>query len=111
MQMTEALQTMAIKYPGSFGMWACIMTDFFYGINEIAIVGNNYDKITFSVLKYYMPNKIVQSSPGNSERFPLLSNRLKEGRTLIYVCREYSCLNPVESAAECVQLIERKHGG
>lgn len=111
MQMTEALQSMAIKYPGSFGMWACAMADFFYGTNEIAIVGDNYDKITFSVLKYYMPNKVVQSSAGNSERFPLLSNRLKEGRTLIYVCREYSCLNPVETAAECAQLIERKHGG
>lgn len=110
MAMVGALQGMAIKYPTSFGIWACTMIDFFYGVNEIAVVGKNYDKTTSSVLKHYVPNKVIQSSAGNNKEFPLLSERLKEGLTLIYLCREYSCLNPVETTNDFVQLIEREHG-
>ncbi len=107
-EMTEAMQSMAIKYPTSFGMWACVMTDYFYGIHELAIVGNNYKKVTSSVLKSYVPNKVIQSSEGNNMSFPLLSNRSKEGHTLIYLCREYSCLKPMENVNEFVQLIEKE---
>ncbi|MBS1750924.1 MAG: thioredoxin domain-containing protein [Bacteroidetes bacterium] len=107
-EMVEAIQSMAIKYPASFGMWACCMTDHFYGINELAVVGDNYKKVTTSVLKHYIPNKVIQSSAGNNIGFPLLSNRFKDRSTLIYRCREYSCQKPIENANEFIQLIEKE---
>ena len=101
-----SLNGVIVKYPTSFGMWAAVMDDIFYGLNEIAAVGDRYKDITKGILSYYLPNRVIQSAPGNNDSFPLLSNRYVKDKTAIYLCHNYSCLQPVEKVADLMQLID-----
>ena len=103
-----SLNGVIVKYPTSFGIWASVMNDIFYGLNEIAVVGNRYKDITKGILSHYLPNKIIQSARGNDDDYPLLNNRYVKDRTVIYLCRNYSCLQPVEKVADLMQLIDQE---
>ncbi len=104
----NSLNGVIVKYPTSFGMWASVIYDTFYGLNEIAVVGNRYKDIASGIAAYYLPNKVIQSAPGNDADFPLLAGRHVKDKTYIYLCRDYSCLQPVEKVADLMQLIEQE---
>lgn len=106
--MMGALTNVVSRYPTSFGMWATVLLGMYYGKNEIAIVGDRYTDILSDVLKYYLPDRIIQSSPGDNETFPLLASRHVLHQTNIYLCRDYSCKKPVQNAVELMQLIEQE---
>ncbi|HTN05316.1 thioredoxin domain-containing protein [Agriterribacter sp.] len=103
-----SLSEVIVKYPTSFGMWASVMYDNFYGLNEIAVVGNRYKDIASGISAHYLPNKVLQSAPGNDADFPLLAGRYAGGKTYIYLCRNYSCLQPVEKVVDLMQLIDEE---
>ncbi|HRO45627.1 thioredoxin domain-containing protein [Agriterribacter sp.] len=106
--MCTSLNGVIVKYPTSFGMWAAITYDIFYGLNEIAVVGNRYKDVASDIAAHYLPNKVIQSAPGNDADFPLLTGRHVKDKTYIYLCRNYSCLQPVEKVADVIQLIEQE---
>jgi uncharacterized protein YyaL (SSP411 family) len=60
----------------------------------VAIVGKAVDEKRKSLHKHYHPNKIFAGSTSIST-LPLLINRYKNDETLIYVCRNKTCLQPV----------------
>lgn len=103
-----ALNAVIVKYPTSFGMWASVKYDFFYGVNEIAVVGNRYKDVALEIIAHYSPNKVIQSASESNADFPLLTGRHVKGKTNIYLCRNYSCLQPVERVGDLIQLIEQK---
>ncbi|MGN6493255.1 MAG: thioredoxin domain-containing protein [Agriterribacter sp.] len=107
-QMMEALTDVVSRYPTSFGMWATVLLGMYYGKNEIAIVGDRYKDILSDVLNRYVPDRIIQASPGDNETFPLLTNRYVAQQTNIYLCRDYSCKKPVQNTAELMQLIDQE---
>lgn len=104
----SSLNGVIIKYPTSFGMWATVLYDTFFGLNEIAVVGNRYKEVVFDIAAHYLPNKVIQSASKSNVDFPLLTGRHVEGKTCIYLCRNYSCLQPVEKVPDLLQLIEQE---
>jgi uncharacterized protein YyaL (SSP411 family) len=108
LNMCASLNGVIVKYPTSFGIWASVMNDIFYGLNEIAVVGNRYKDITKGILSHYLPNKVTQSAGGNNNNYPLLTNRYVKDKTVIYLCRNYSCLQPVEKVVDLMQLIDQE---
>lgn len=108
LQICASLQTITVKYPTSFGMWASVMYDSFYGLNEIAVVGNHYKEEVFTIMTRYLPNKVIQSAPENDPAFPLLTERHVKGKTYAYLCRNYTCLLPVQTGGELLQLIDQE---
>lgn len=106
MQLSASMRAVTTKYPASFGMWACCLNDFFYGSNEIAVVGKRYKDVALEIMAQYLPNRVFQSSPADNDLFPLLAGRLINDKTYIYLCRDYTCQKPVETAVELAQLIE-----
>ena len=104
----SSLNGVIIKYPTSFGMWASVVYDTFFGLNEIAVVGNRYKEVAFDIAAHYLPNKVMQSASKSNVNFPLLTGRYVEGKTCIYLCRNYSCLQPVEKVPDLIQLIEQE---
>lgn len=101
-QMLPALK----QYPASFGAWAINICDQAAGCREIAVVGKDCMDFAGPLLSGFSPGAVWMFSEKNDERFPLLRGREKDGATLIYVCRDYTCQAPLSS----VEAFRRESG-
>jgi uncharacterized protein YyaL (SSP411 family) len=104
-QMISSLSNAIVRYPTSFGAWACILLESLIGINEIVIISEESQRILTQVLKEYIPHKIIMSATEGSNSFPLLSGKEKSEEVALYLCRDYSCENPVSSISALIDLI------
>ena len=66
-----------------------------YAPFEIAVVGNDAQHKARRMQVAYHPTAIFMG--GMTEDLPLLKNKLVNGRTLIYVCRNKTCRAPQEN--------------
>jgi uncharacterized protein len=98
-QMVSSFGSMATKYPTSFGVWLSALFQISFGTNEIAVLGPNYLRILKRVLTLYLPHSILMAAPKEND-FALLKGKTFNGRTLIYLCRNYACQQPVDSVEE-----------
>lgn len=94
---TRALGQAIIKYPTSFARWAGLVLEEVVGMREIAVVGEGAQGLFREVLAEYVPHKIVMYNTGPHNHFPLLSDKKGEKGGLVYVCHNYSCLQPVNN--------------
>jgi len=107
-RMVTGLGEAIIKYPGSFGVWASELENIALGMNEIAVTANAdvLDSARDSLLKLYIPNRLLQS--GNTDHgMALLKNKKFKDDPGFYLCRNYECKAPVSSAAELIALIDQ----
>jgi uncharacterized protein YyaL (SSP411 family) len=98
------LSEITIKYPTSFGNWACTLIDQAATINEIAIVGDGFERLRDELAKNFIPNKVLQcaNKPGDNT-FPLLLNKESSSQPLIYLCRNYTCQSPTKDVGVIVE--------
>ncbi len=104
--MLYSLGGMIIKYPTSFGLWALLLQSAAESIYEIAVTGPAFAETVKKIMKEYIPNKIIQSAERGNSVFPLLEE--KQGHadeTLIYLCSNYSCKQPVHKTEELMMLL------
>jgi len=107
-QMVSSLINAIVRYPTSFGAWACILLEISVGISEIVIISEESQRILIQVLKEYIPHKVIMSATDGSNSFPLLSGKEKNKGAALYLCRDYTCENPVSSISALIDLIRRK---
>jgi uncharacterized protein len=107
-RMINSLGNAIVRYPTSFGSWACLLMENTFGTNEIAIISNESQHILTQVLNEYIPHKIIMSAKDGSNSFPLLSGKERSSETALYLCRSYTCENPVSSISALIDLIRRK---
>ena len=107
-RMISSLGNAIVRYPTSFGIWACLLQEISIGTNEIALIANEPHKILLQVLKLYIPHKIVMSASDQSNSFPLLSGKENTGENTLYLCRNYSCEKPVNTVEALIDLIGHK---
>lgn len=100
------LAKVIVNYPGSFGMWATMVQTVTYGINEIVIAGQKPQSIVKDFLSRFIPNRVFQSVTTKNNQFPLLKDKPISQTPLIFLCREYTCQNPVTEVSELVRLLE-----
>ncbi|CAN5297835.1 thioredoxin domain-containing protein [soil metagenome] len=93
-KMLLLLSEAVVKYPGSFGIWATLILLKNKEYGEVAIVGENFMKIARDIQVNYIPNIIMMASLEKDNNFPILENKIGEERTLIYLCKNYSCKAP-----------------
>ncbi|SFC32392.1 hypothetical protein SAMN05421780_104257 [Flexibacter flexilis DSM 6793] len=84
--------------------WASLYLCAAKSVAEVAIVGKNAQRLRRDLDKVYIPNKVVAGSVQGSD-LPLLENRLVEGQTLVYVCKNHACQQPVASVQEALKQI------
>jgi uncharacterized protein YyaL (SSP411 family) len=86
------------------------------GFQEVAIVGAADDAATRALVRAvydtYLPNKVVAlGDPMRSEagkQVPLLANRpMVHGKPTAYVCRNYTCQEPVNDPGHLLRQLER----
>ena len=107
-QLISSLGNAIVRYPTSFGSWACSLSEISMGPTEIVIISDEPQAILTQVLKEYIPHKIIMSATEGSNSFPLLSGKGKYDEAALYLCRNYTCENPVSSISALIDLIRRK---
>jgi uncharacterized protein YyaL (SSP411 family) len=85
--------------------WACLYIYFLKPTVEIAISGEQLFSFAQQIHRQYFPNKVMVGTL-NQSKLPLLEMReARQGQTLIYVCRNKTCLLPVSTASEAWEQI------
>ena len=89
------------NYVAGYSNWAILLLYFSTTFHEVAIVGKSVDEKRKNLNKHYHPNKIFAGSASESS-LPLLLNRYNKDETLIYVCKNKTCLKPVKEIEEAL---------
>lgn len=92
--------------PAYYSNWARLLLNLIKTPFEIAIVGKDAKKKLLLLQKNYLPNATFMG--GEKENLPLLTNKLVEGKTMIYVCHNKACQKPVEKEDEAMALIKQE---
>jgi uncharacterized protein YyaL (SSP411 family) len=105
-KMISSLGQTIVRYPGSFGCWALLAQNSTEGFNEIAVVGEEAEKISRELLAHYLPGKVFQQAREANDAFPLLEKRTPApGKTDLYLCKQYACQAPVQTVKEFLNLV------
>lgn len=85
--------------------WGSLYTSFVTPTVEVVVVGKNAQRFRRGLDKIYYPNKVTAGTTQESE-LPLLTGRTpSDDKTLIYVCRNKTCLRPCETVSEALKQI------
>lgn len=103
--MTAGLSQTVARYPTSFGVWAAMILRLVQGTPELAVAGPAYKARMRELGELYIPYKVLLGAGADVADMPLLQQRLQAGKTLIYLCRDYQCVKPVEHISEITNLI------
>jgi uncharacterized protein YyaL (SSP411 family) len=104
-QMTVSLGKLITSYPASFGLWTCFLQEVIQSTHEIVILGEDFQNLLSQVLSAYIPNGIIMGSNDADFYYPLLAGKGSKGSTQIYLCKDFSCRQPVNSLAALLKLI------
>jgi uncharacterized protein YyaL (SSP411 family) len=106
--MVKALGRATTKYPSSFGWWNCVLLELVAGTQEIAVLGmDDLGKIHSELLSRYLPHRVLMISSVENEEFALLAQKPVHSEPAIYVCKNFTCRQPVGSVNEVLSLINR----
>ena len=109
-QTSEKLLKSVIKeienYGPGYSNWALLLLQYLKPQTEVVIVGKSVNEKLVTLYKQSPPNVIFALSDKKSD-LPLLKNRYVDDQTLIYVCKNNSCLLPTESVEEALKQLEK----
>ncbi|MFL5742007.1 MAG: thioredoxin domain-containing protein [Flavisolibacter sp.] len=107
-EMVNATGELAVKYPGSFGIWLSLLYEMIRGTSEIALVGKGWKEGMKELLKCFIPHRLIMASQGPDNSYPLLADKTDSQELLFYLCRNYACLQPVGKMEDFLPLIHSK---
>lgn len=105
-RMVGSLGKTITGYPTSFGVWNTLLTEMVAGTAEIAVVGKNAGELHLRLLKEYLPHRVLMASFAGDDTFPLLAGKPSTDPAAIYLCRDYACLQPVNTVKDLMSLID-----
>jgi uncharacterized protein YyaL (SSP411 family) len=103
---TRGLKDVIRRYPGSFGVWATLLNGLTYQLYEIVLSGSHSAQKHLEFLTKWVPNRAFQLSSVARPELPLLRNKPVEGVSQFFLCRNYSCQQPVKEVSELMTLIK-----
>jgi len=87
-----------------YSNWGLLQMKFVAPPYEVAIIGNQFREMRQKLDENYLPN-VLLSGGSDEGSLPLLENKLVEGQTTIYVCRDKVCKMPVTEVDKALQQI------
>ena len=90
------------KYGSSYSNWCSLLLNEIFGINEVAIVGDQAEALRVEMEKNYIPNKIMLG--GSKGILPLLQDKFA-ATTRIFICKDKTCGLPSENTEEALKQI------
>jgi uncharacterized protein YyaL (SSP411 family) len=100
------LKELILRYPGSFGVWATLLNALTYQLYEVVLAGTYSEEKHLEFLRLGVPNRVFQLTSVTYFNLPLLRNKPILGQSQFFLCREYSCQQPVKEVAELYDLIK-----
>lgn len=91
--------------PVFYANWMRTQLDFVRPLYEVAIVGPDYQNLQRELLARYLPNAILLGG-ATEGTLELLKEKLQEGSTYIYVCRNKVCKLPVTKVKDALPLLK-----
>jgi uncharacterized protein len=93
------------QQPSFFSNWCDLYADQVWPLFEVAIVGKDHVEKNREMMRHYLPQSIFLGGAveGGLE---LLTDKLQEGATVIYVCQNKVCKFPVSDVNEAIKLME-----
>jgi uncharacterized protein YyaL (SSP411 family) len=104
-QMISSLGEVIIKYPTSFGVWLSLLYEVISGTSEIIIIGKEWKKNLEKMLGVYISHKLALASEYPLPEYPLLADKARSEEILFYLCKNYSCRQPVTTIQELIRLL------
>jgi len=92
------------SYPMAYANWGKIMLKITAPYFEVAILGNDAETVLKELQTGFHPDIMFMFSKSES-KIPILKNRIVQGKTLIYVCKEGVCQLPVETAKQAFEIM------
>jgi len=101
-EMTAKLSGIITTEPVYMSNWGILFSEVTEGMNEVAIVGDKLEERRKEIQLNYFPFAMFLGAKSKSN-LPLFEGReAKDGKTMIYVCRNKVCQLPVENVKEAV---------
>jgi uncharacterized protein len=105
--MLSLMERLLLTEPQYLSHWAGLYLQQAYPTAEVAISGPQATQKARGLHHQYVPNKVVAGAAREST-LPLLQNRLPSAdKTLLYVCYQRACQQPVEGVDEAVAQIRK----
>ena len=104
-KMFFSVSDLAKKIPSGFGIWLMTGDLLQNGLNEIAVVGPEHIERARQIGNENFSPSFIMAAPGEEERYPILSGKSSGGNTLIFLCRNMACEQPVQTVKELGKLI------
>jgi uncharacterized protein YyaL (SSP411 family) len=92
------------KDPIYFHNWARVYLQHARPLYEVAIVGENARQIQQDILQHFTPQALLLGGTQEGS-LELLKEKLQEGNTYIYVCRNKVCKLPVSQVSQALKLM------
>ncbi len=96
----------ALQQPAYWSRWLELQLRIAYPSKEVAIVGPSAGARRRQLGRGYVPQAVFLGGTTEGD-LELLAGKLREGKTLIYVCENRVCQLPVEAATEARALLSR----
>lgn len=103
-KMMQALQSEFEHFSPNISQWLQVMGKLSHNAIDIAITGDNSQSLADELQKHYLP--LVRYCGGNEENLALLKGKVKSDKSLIYVCKNKTCLAPTDSIDEALNQIK-----
>jgi hypothetical protein len=105
-KMLGSLAAGITAHPTSFGIWASLLQRLTFGLSEVVICGPEFKIHRNMLLSQYLPEVILQTVAAQDGNFPMLKGKYPGKDTLIYLCKQYSCKEPVNSVEKLLEQME-----
>ena len=104
--MYSKIQNIATQFSSSFGNWLMTLNTFDFGFTEIVITGKNSIHNGEELNENFLPINILVASKKKNSAIPLLKDKQFSDTSIFYLCRNYSCDKPVNSAEELLKKLD-----
>lgn len=95
--MMAVMKTAIGAYGSSVANWASVLLEFGAPVQEVAIVGEQYQAFAQAIAQRFNPQRLMMAANKQHDAWPLLQSREVAGQTLIYLCQNYACQRPVNT--------------
>lgn len=105
-KMGSNLKENALNHGIYYANWDILMAWFVSQPFEVSIVGKDFKSKLMELNQNYLPQVFVSGGDGESS-LPILKNKLIDGKTLIYVCHNKVCQQPLDNTDAVLALIKQ----
>jgi uncharacterized protein YyaL (SSP411 family) len=106
--MINGFANLIVSEPNYMSNWGIAYMELHATLAEVVIVGRNTSELKSQIARRYLPFALYSGTDTESD-LPMLRGKVAmDGRTTIFVCRNYSCQQPMHEPEDAIRLITNK---